>query len=113
MPWKTKKLMAILVVFMSTTEKIEGKLEQIPYIWYPVTFKDQTKALLDLESKINAISQVFAPQQGLKIQKTNIGLLKNDGTTLKTYEMMVFIFFVLDKDNKERFFEESFLLTDV
>ena len=27
--------------------------------------------------------------------------------------MVVFAFFVLDKDNKKRFFEENFLLTDV
>ncbi len=29
------------------------------------------------------------------------------------YEMVVFIFFVSDKDGRERFFEESFLLADV
>ena len=27
--------------------------------------------------------------------------------------MVVFIFFVLDKDKKEKFFEESFLLADI
>ncbi len=32
---------------------------------------------------------------------------------METYEIVVFIFTVLKKDNRERFFEESFLLTDV
>ena len=31
-------------------------LERVPYIWYSVTYKDQTEALLDLESKINVMS---------------------------------------------------------
>ena len=31
-----------------TNKKMEQELEQIPYIWYFVIFKDQTKVLLDL-----------------------------------------------------------------
>ena len=41
-------------------KKIKEKLERVPYIWYFITFKDQTKALLNLESEINTINQVFA-----------------------------------------------------
>ena len=37
---------------------------------------------------------------------------KIDGTTLETYGLVVFTFSVLDKDDKERFFEKSFLLAD-
>ncbi len=42
-------------------KKVE-ELEQIPYIWYPVTFKGQLEieTLLDSRSKINLISQVLA-----------------------------------------------------
>ncbi len=58
------------------------------------------------------MSQDFAQQLGLKICKTNIGAQKIDGTTLETYRMVVSTFSV-DKDEKERFFEESFLLSDV
>ncbi len=36
-----------------------------------------------------------------------------DGTTRETYKMVVSIFFVSDKDERERFLEESFLLADV
>ena len=38
---------------------------------------------------------------------------KIDNTTLKTYRIIVFTFFILDKDGKKRFFENSFLLTEV
>ena len=69
--------------------------------------------MFDTRSEVNAISQVFAHQLDLTIQKTNVGAQKIDGTTLKTYEMVVSTFSVLDKDGRERFFEESFLLADI
>ena len=59
--------MAVLATSTSMTEKIEEKLEQISYIRYFVTFMNQIKALLDSESEVNAMSQVFAHQLGLKI----------------------------------------------
>ena len=36
-----------------------------------------------------------------------------DSTTLETYEIVVSIFSISDKDTKKRFFEESFLLAKV
>ncbi len=78
-----------------------------------VIFKDQTKALLDSESEVNAMSQVFAQQLGLKVRKINIGAQKIDGTTLETYRMVVSTFSMSDKNGKERFFEKSFLLADI
>ncbi len=68
---------------------------------------------MDLRSEVNAISQAFAHQLDLKICKTNVGAQKIDGITLETYRMIVFTFSVSDNDDKERFFEESFLLADV
>ncbi len=47
------------------------------------------------------------------ICKTNIRAQIIDDTTLETYGMRVFTFSVLDKDNKERFFEENFLLAGI
>ncbi len=35
-----------------------------------------------------------------------------DGTTLKTYKMVVFILSLSDKYNREKFFEKNFLLAD-
>ncbi len=55
-------------------KKEEEKLEYIFCILYLMTFEDQveTKILFNLRSKVNIISQAFALQLGLKIQKTNI-----------------------------------------
>lgn len=53
--------------------KKKEELEWVPCIWNLITFKDQTKALLDLKSKVNKMSQVFTLQLGFKIRKTNIG----------------------------------------
>ncbi len=97
---------------MLMAEKMEEELEWVPYIQYLVTFKDQTEALLDLRSEVNVMNQAFTSQLGLKICKTNIGAQKIDGTTLETYEIVVSIFSMLDKDVRERFFEKSFLLAD-
>ncbi len=58
MPQKDKKLVAVSTSSTSMTEKTEES-ERVPYIQYLITFKDQTEALLDLRSKVNAISQVF------------------------------------------------------
>ncbi len=59
------------------------------------------------------MSQAFAYQLGLKICNTNVGAQKIDGTTLETYGIVVSTFSILDKDGRERFFKESFLLANV
>ncbi len=59
------------------------------------------------------MSQAFTQQLGLKICTTNVGAQKIGGTTLETYGMVVSTFSVLDKNNRERYFEESFLFADV
>ena len=96
-----------------TDKKTEKELEWVPYIWYSVTFKDQTKALLDLGNEVNAISPVFTFQLGLKIWKTNVKAQKIDSITLETYRIVVTTFSILDKNSREKFFEKSFLLTEV
>ncbi len=111
---QAKKLVAVSATSTSTTNKnTEEKLEQVSCIRYPVTFKDQTQALLDSGSKVNIMSQAFEQQLGLKIRKTNVGAQKINGTILETYGMVVSTFSVSDKDRRERFFEESFLLADI
>ncbi len=58
---QAKKLVAVSATSMSMTDKkTEEELERISYIWYPITFKDQTEALLDSGSKVNVMSQAFA-----------------------------------------------------
>ncbi len=106
--------MAVLATSTSMTDKkMEEELERVPCIRYLVSFKDQTEALLDSRSEVNAMSQAFAQQLDLKIRKTNVGAQKIDGTILKTYGIVVSTFSMLDKYGRERFFEKSFLLADV
>ncbi len=38
---------------------------------------------------------------------------KIDDTILKTYRIVVFLFFISNKDNRVKFFEENFLLANV
>ena len=59
------------------------------------------------------MSQAFAFQLDLQIQKTNVQASKIDSTILKTYEMIVSTFFISDKNSKERFFEKSLLLANI
>lgn len=59
------------------------------------------------------MSQAFVFQLNLKIRKTNIKAQKINSITLETYQIVVSIFSVLDKDNKMRFFKQNFLLTDI
>ncbi len=89
------------------------ELEWVLCIRYLVTFKDQTEALLDLKSEVNAMSQAFTYQLSLKICLTYIEIQKINGTTLKIYGMVVSHSSMLDQDGRQKFFEESFLLADV
>lgn len=98
---------------MSMTEKKAEELEQELCIRYPVIFNDQTEIWLDLENKVNAMSQAFAYSFGLKIRKINVRAKKIDGTSLGIYEMVVSTFFMSDINDRERFFEDSFVLADV
>ncbi len=55
--------MAVSATSTSTTDKkTEEELERVPYIRYPVIFKDQDQieALLDSGSEVNAMRQAFA-----------------------------------------------------
>ena len=115
MSQKVKKQVVVTVTSMLITgKKTEEELEyEISSIWYLVTFKNLTKALLDLESEINVINSVFVFQLDFKLLKINMRVQKIDNTILEIYEMVVFTFFLWNKDDKEKFFEENFLLADV
>ncbi len=54
---QAKELVAVLATSMSMTDKeTEEELERVSYIRYPITLKEQTETLLDLGSKVNAMS---------------------------------------------------------
>ena len=99
------------------TSAREKAVEYIFYIHYPIQFKDtseaQIQALINLGNKVNAIHPNFAKQLGLPIRLIDIGALKIDGNMLDTHGMVVATFLVVDKANRIRFFEETFLMVNV
>ena len=114
---EAKKLVSVLATSTSTTGARKEALERVPCIYYPVQFKDMDRApvqaLIDSGSEVNAIHPFFVKQLGLSIRPTNVGAQKIDGTTLDTYGMVVAAFSVVDKANRVRFFEETFLVANV
>ena len=55
----------------------------------------------------------FAERLGHMVQATNVGAQKINGTTIETHGMVVAVFSVTDRADKIRFFEETFLVTNV
>ena len=117
MPGAAKKLVSVSAASTSVTGAREEALERVSCIYYPVQFKDTDKALvqtlIDSGSKVNAIHPSFAKQLGLPIRSTDVGAQKIDGTMLDTHGIVVAAFSVVDKANRVRFFEETFLVTNV
>ena len=71
------------------------------------------QALIDSGSEVNTVHPSFVKQLGLSIRPTDVGAQKIDGTTLDTNGMVVAAFSVVDKANRVRFFEETFLVANV
>ena len=74
---------------------------------------DLVSALFDLSSEVNAIYLAFAEKLGFVVQTTNIGAQKINDTTFETYGMVVVIFSVTDQAIRVKFFEKTFLVTNV
>lgn len=94
-------------------------LQHILCIRYSIQFsgqKDQVhtvKALLNSGSKVNAMTLVYAAKLGLTTQKTIVGAQKINGLVLETYSIVSVRFWLQDSLEKVRFFEETFLLTNI
>ena len=71
------------------------------------------QALVDMGSEVNVMHPFFAKQLGLSIRQIDVGAQKIDGTTLDTYGMVVAAFSMMNKANWVRFFEETFLMTNI
>ena len=99
------------------------ELEQVTCIKYPIVFpggitQDGSalglmSALLDLGSQVNTMHPAFAEKLGLVFRTTNVGAQKINGTTFKTYGIVVAAFSMTDQANRVRFFEEIFLVANI
>ena len=63
--------------------------------------------------EVNAIHPAFAKKFGFVMQFTNIGAQIIDGTTFKTYDMVIMAFSMVDQDIKVKFFEKTSLVANV
>ena len=71
------------------------------------------QALIDSESEVNTIRLSFAKQLGFPIRSIDIRTQKINGTMLDTYKIIVAPFSLVDKTNRVRFFEKTFLMAYV
>ena len=118
---RVKKLVLVSATSFSVTETSKEDdvvLERVFYIYYLVQFKKdanetQVQALINSESKVNAIHPTFVKELGLSIRPTDVRAQKIDNTTLDTYGMVVAAFSVTDKANQVRFFKKTFLVANV
>ena len=93
----------------------ETILERVPYIRYSVWFKkgsDNTQALIDLGSEVNAINPTYAKKLGLCVWQTDVRAQRFDGSHLETFEIVIASFLLKNKLGKVQFFRETFLLAD-
>ena len=108
----SKKLVSVSATFVPMTGG-DKKIVRVPYIYYPVRFQEkQVRALLNSDSKVNAMNPNYLQKLGLKIWKTNIGAQKIDGSALETFEIIIANFQVEDKASRPRFFQKTFLVAD-
>ena len=82
-------------------------LDRVPCIYYPVQFqKDKgatIQALIDLGSKVNAMTLAYARQLGFQVQGTDVGAQKINGSLLQTFGIVITSFKVEDKLDRARF----------
>ena len=69
--------------------------------------------MINSRSEVNAIYLTFAKQLGLFVRPTDVRAQKIDGTMLDTYGMLVAALSVMDKVNRVKFIEETFLVTNI
>ena len=91
-------------------------LDWVACIYYPMQFQKNEEAtiqaLINLGSKVNAMTPAYAKQLGFQVQKTDVKAQKIDGSLLPTFGMVIAGFQVEDKLGKARFFQQSFLLPE-
>ena len=114
---EAKKLVSVSATFSLLTEtNKEVTLERVPCIHYPLRFQKDTagvRALVDSGSEVNTMTPADAANLGLKVQKTDIGAQKIDGSTFETFGIVLANFQVEDKLGRAWFFQETFLLADI
>ena len=88
---------------------------KVPCIHYLVEFQEcqeQIRTLLNNGSEVNVMSLAYVEKLGIKIRKINVGVEKNDSSTLKAFGIVIADFQVEDKDSKPKFFQKTFFVAN-
>ena len=72
----------------------------------------EVQALIDSRNEDNAMAPAYTKKLGLRVQKTDVGTQKIDGSPLKTYSIVIVGFQIQNKFGKTRFFQKTFLIAD-
>ena len=97
-----------------TRKKDDVALQRVPCVHYLIRFKKkEVQALINSGSEVNAMTPANVSRLGLRVDRTDIKAQKIDGSTLKTFEIVLASFQVKDKLGRTRFFQETFLLADI
>ena len=82
-------------------------LKRVPFIYYLPCFQKNIvgiEALIDLGSEVNAMTLAYASKLDPKVYHTNIRAQKIEGSTLKTFGMVLASFQIEDKLGRAQFF---------
>lgn len=111
------KLVLVSTTFALMTEpskEDEVILEKEPYIHYPLCFcknkENKLQALIDSGNRINAMRLAYISKIDLWVRCTNVRAQKINGSTLKTFGMILANFQVEDKIGQPWYFQETLLL---
>ena len=75
-----------------TEDSKEIILKRVPCIQYPVQFpkdKNGIQALLDSDSKVNAMNPTYAKKLGLCVRQTDVGAQKINRSHLDTFGIVM------------------------
>lgn len=90
----------LLIVEVSMEDTLLAP-NQIPFIYYPIQFeKNKIRALINFDNKVNAMSPGYVSKLGLKMRLNNVKVQKDDGFTLKMFEIVLASFQIKDKLNR-------------
>ena len=117
--YEAKKLAVVsaisLSVTVTNTKNTLRPLERLPCIHHLLQFRKnlrETRALIESSSEVNAITPAYIAELGLKVEKTNIGAQKIDGSTLNIFEMVLANFQMEDKLSRTQYFQAIFLVAN-
>ena len=90
-------------------------LNWVAFICYPIWFKKskvQVQALINSGNKVNAMTPEYTLKLGLKVRSTDVEAQKIDGSTFKTFQIVLTSFQVEDMLERIWFFQKTFLFAD-